>query len=126
VFVGVCVAVLVGVYVWVGVLVGVKVLVGVLVAVLVGVLVGVCVGVKVCVGVLVAVLVDVWLGVKVADGNGVRVFVGNPKLKSTDDAATLLRNVAPVAVNPVANQEQSTTTAGEGTDTGTEIRHVTR
>ena len=107
-------------------LVGVNVLVGVLVAVLVGVLVGVWVGVKVCVGVLVAGLVEVRLGVNVAEGNGVRVFVGNPKLKSTDDAATLLRNVAPVAVKPVANDEDSSTTAGDGTDTGTEIRQVTR
>ena len=63
---------------------------------------------------------------KVADGNGVRVLVGNPKLKSTDDAATLLRNVAPVAVIPVASDDESSMTAGVGTDTGTEIRHVTR
>ena len=89
------VGVLVGVYVYVGVFVAVSVGVGVYVAVLLGVsvLVKVRLGVYVIVGVFDAV------------GNGVRVLVGNPKLKSIEDAATLFKNVAPVAVNPVTNVE---------------------
>ena len=53
-----------------------------------------CVAVGVCVAVWVAVAVSVGSGVFV--GYGVRVLVGKPKLKSVDDAATLLTNTAPV------------------------------
>jgi hypothetical protein len=51
--------------------------------------------------VAVAVFVAVWVAVAVAVavyvfvGYGVRVFVGRPKLKSVDEAATLLTSTAP-------------------------------
>ena len=62
----------------------------------------------------------------VADGNGVRVLVGNPKLKSTDDAATLLRNVAPEADIPLTSADDNSMCDGAVTETGTETRQVVK
>ena len=66
------------------------------------------------------------VGVFEAVGNGVRVLVGRPKLKSIEDAATLLRNVAPVAVKPVARVESNSICDTVVTETGTATRHVVK